>query len=109
MPNRCSLPRRRFGSLSFFNLYEIATSRCVIPHSAGLHDISFEVESTHRPVRVLEHEKPELTESGRSSRYGPSHVGPSKFTARLKACNFTLCLGIFLGRVQHSDRAHLGG
>ena len=37
------------------------------------------------PVRIVEHEEPELVEPGRARRCGPSHVGPSQLAAGREA------------------------
>ena len=71
------------------------------------HDVGFKVECVHIPAGVLEHEEPELIESGRSSRRGPSHVRPSELAARQEAGDFAFRPGIHLRRVQHPCRMYL--
>ena len=47
------------------------------------------------PLRVVEHQKPELIEAGRSSRCGPPEIGPAQLAARLRAGDLPLRLSGF--------------
>ena len=71
------------------------------------HDVGIEIELLDIPARVVEHDEPELVESGRSSRCGPSQVGPSQLAAGLEARDLPFGLRIHGGRVNQPRRLDL--
>ena len=71
------------------------------------HDVGVEVESAQVPLRILEHDEPELVEPRRAGRLGPPQARPPELAAALEPGNLALRRGIHLSRVQHSGGVDL--